>query len=93
MQIYVRILALVRLSGWEEIKMKCSEEVNEMSGLGEAEGGRLNCKISLIGSILSVKNERSCKNGGQKCPMFGPSHVCAPTVRSHFCFIQCVPKK
>ena len=44
------------LSGWEEI-MKCSEGVNEMSGLGGGGGGgRLNCKISLIGSILSVKN-------------------------------------
>ena len=48
--------------------MKCSEGVNEMSGLG---GERLNCKISLIGSILSVKNEMSCKNGGLKCIMFG----------------------
>ena len=44
-----------------------------MSGL---EGGEeLNCKISLIGSILSVKNERSCKNGGLKRIMFGPSHT------------------
>ena len=54
--------------------MKCSEGVNEMSGLGGG-GGRLNCKISLIGSILSVRNERSCKNGVLKCIMFGPSHA------------------
>ena len=32
-QIYVGILALVRLFGWEEIKMKCSKGINEMSGL------------------------------------------------------------
>ena len=32
-------LALVRLSGWEEIKMKCSEGVNEMSGLAAGGGG------------------------------------------------------
>ena len=48
-----------------------------MSGWG---GGVLNCKISLIGSILSVKNESSCKNGGLK-RMFGPSHT---HLRSYF---------
>ena len=40
-----------------------------MSWLGEGGGGggvRLNCQIASIGSILSVKNERSCKNGGLK---------------------------
>ena len=51
--------------------------------------GRLNCKISFIGSILSVKNERSCKNGGLKRIMFRPSHA---HLRSYFCFIQGVPK-
>ena len=35
----------------------------------------LNCKISLIGSIFSVKNERSYKNGGLKRIMVGPSHA------------------
>ena len=38
-------------------------------------GGRLNRKMFLIGSILSVKNERSCKNGGVKRLMFWPSHT------------------
>ena len=33
------LIALVRLSGWEEIKMKCSERVNEMSGLAAGGGG------------------------------------------------------
>ena len=37
--IYVGMLTLVRLSGWEEIKMKCMEGVNEMSGLGGGEEG------------------------------------------------------
>ena len=32
------ILALARLSGWEEIKMKCSEGVNKMSRLGGGGG-------------------------------------------------------
>ena len=54
-----------------------------MSGLGGG-GGRLNCKIFFIGSILSVKNERSCKNGDLKRIMFGPSHT---YLRSYFCFI------
>ena len=48
-----------------------------MSGLGEGGGGlgRLNCQIASISSILSVKNERSCKNGGLKRIMFRPSHT------------------
>ena len=64
--------------------MKCvfSEGVNEMSGL---EGGvGVNCKISLISSILSVKNERSCKNRGLKRIMFGPSHS---DILSYFFYI------
>ena len=68
--------------------MKCSEGVNEMSGLGGGrEGGSM---IFLTGSNLSAKNERSCKNGGLKRIMFGPSHA---HLRSYFCFIQSVPKK
>ena len=43
--------------------------------MGWGGGGGLNCKISLIGSILSIKNERSCKNGGLKRVMFGLSHI------------------
>ena len=56
MHIYLGILALLRLSGWEEIKINpCfNEGVNEES----AWGGGLNFKISLIGSIFAVKNER-----------------------------------
>ena len=51
-----------------------------MNGLGRG----LNSKISLIGSILSVKHERSCKNGSLKRIMFGLSHT---HLCSHFCFI------
>ena len=50
--------------------------MNEISGLGGGGGGRLNCKISLIGSILSLKNERSCKNGGLKRIMlYAPTFI------------------
>ena len=52
---------------------------------------RLNCKISLIGSILSVKNESSCKNGGLKRIMFGPSH--AHLLYVAFFFYTVCPKK
>ena len=70
MQIYVGTLALIRLSGFSE-------------GVGRGRG-RLNCQITSIGSISSVKNERSCKNGGLKRIMFRPSHT---HLRSYFCFI------
>ena len=53
--------------------------------------GRLNCKISLIGNILSVKNERSCKNGSLKRIMFGPSH--ARLLYVHIFVLYSVSKK
>ena len=72
--------------------MKYSEGVNEMSALGGGGGaGRLNCKISLIGSILSVRNERSCKNGGLKRIMFGPS--LAHLLYIHIFVLYSVPQK
>ena len=48
--------------------------------------GRWEAKLSdsSIGSILSIKNERSCKNGGLKRIMFRPSHM---HLRPYFCFI------
>ena len=56
--------------------MKCSEGVNEMSGLeGRGGAGRLNCKISFIASILSVKNERVMQKWRPETHKFGPSHA------------------
>ena len=47
-------------------------------------GERQNRKIYLVSSILSMKNDRSCKNGGLKRVMFGCFHM---EQGLYFCYI------
>ena len=53
-------------------------------GCGGRAGERQNCKIYLISSILSMKNDRSCKNGGLKRVMFECFYM---EQRLYFCYI------